>query len=70
MLNFRSDVHTGRHEIFWIPKDTVIGMNINVSSWNVLERGGHFLAAEAPDVLAKDMNRHFSSEEVQRALSD
>jgi hypothetical protein len=70
MHAFTSDVQVGPHEILWIPKEMVIAMNINVSSWNVLERGGHFLAAEAPDVLAKDMDRHFGSEEVQRALLD
>jgi hypothetical protein len=44
-------------------------MGTNVSSWNVLEQGGHFLAAEVPDVLARDLDRHFSSEEVKNALA-
>jgi hypothetical protein len=44
-------------------------MGVNVLSYNMLERGGHFLAAEAPDILAIDMDRHFSSEEVMGALA-
>jgi epoxide hydrolase len=61
---------TGPHEIAWAPKRYAVRIGINVSSWNVLERGGHFLAAEAPDLVAKDVDRHFSSEEVKKALAN
>jgi len=38
----------------------------DIRSWRVLEKGGHFLAWEAPEVLAKDVNAAFQTEEVQK----
>jgi pimeloyl-ACP methyl ester carboxylesterase len=30
-----------------------------ITQWTVAERGGHFAAVEAPDVLAEDIRSHF-----------
>lgn len=38
----------------------------NIRGWKELEKGGHFLAWEAAEVLAKDVNAAFQSEEVQK----
>lgn len=37
-----------------------------IRGWKVLDKGGHFLAWEAPEVLAKDVDAAFQSEEVQK----
>jgi len=40
----------------------------DIRSWQVLEKGGHFLALEAPEVLAKDMDNFFQTDEIRALL--
>jgi len=40
----------------------------DIRSWTVLQKGGHFLAAEAPEILAADMNKHFQTDEIKKLL--
>lgn len=42
---------------------------IKIRSWRVLDKGGHYLAWEAPEVLAKDVNEAFQTDEVQKLFS-
>ena len=40
----------------------------NIRQWSLLEKGGHFLALEAPGILARDMDKIFQTAEVRKAL--
>lgn len=42
----------------------------NIRSWRVLDKGGHFLAWEAPEVLAKDVNAAFQTEEIKKLFDN
>jgi pimeloyl-ACP methyl ester carboxylesterase len=55
----------GQYEIHWPAQKVFEWQVTNIRAWKVLEKGGHFLAWEAPDVLAKDVDQAFQSEEVQ-----
>jgi len=58
----------GPHEIHWPAKKAFELQLTDIRSWSVLEKGGHFLAAEAPDVLAADMNKHFDNDEIRKLV--
>lgn len=60
----------GPYEIHWPARRLLEHQVTNIRSWKVLEKGGHFLAWEAPDVLAHDINEAFQTEEVIKIFSD
>jgi hypothetical protein len=40
----------------------------DIRAWRVLEKGGHFLALEAAQTLADDMDKHFQTDEIRSLL--
>lgn len=41
---------------------------VNLKAFEVLEKGGHFLAMERPALLADAIQKHFGSNEVKKLL--
>ena len=43
------------------PPRSLVERLYDVTRWTVLPRGGHFAAAEEPDLLADDIRAHFGA---------
>ncbi|KAL7006435.1 hypothetical protein EMMF5_004088 [Cystobasidiomycetes sp. EMM_F5] len=56
----------GKYEIHWPVKQAFVEQIPKLRQWQQLDRGGHFLALEAPQVLARDIDEFFQTEEIQQ----
>lgn len=65
MLNDWQSV--GPHELHWPPQNKM-QKDVNLSSFEVLSKGGHFLAMEQPHLLADAIRRHFGQPEIIKLL--
>lgn len=61
-------VSVGPHELHWPPRSK-IEQEVNLQSFEVVSKGGHFLAMERPALLAEAMRKHFGQKEIVQLLS-
>lgn len=60
-VNVPTAVGIGPYDIQWSPR-AYFEPYANLKQYEILEKGGHFLAFEAPDVLAKDVRAFFGQQ--------
>ncbi|KIK51278.1 hypothetical protein GYMLUDRAFT_397159 [Collybiopsis luxurians FD-317 M1] len=58
----------GRVDLLWAPKSLVEEQYTKLVWWRVLKEGGHFLALEKPELLAKEIREFGVNFETQKSL--
>ena len=61
----------GKHEIHWNSKQVMqkYFANLQAEDIHFLDKGGHFLATEEPELLAQEMSDFFGRSQVKRLLA-
>ena len=67
-VNAPVGVSFGRYEIFWPPRKLAEEYHSDLRSYERLDRGGHFLAAEQPELLAQCIRTHFGKPDILNRL--
>ena len=67
-INIPSAWTGGKTDIFWAPRSKVEKQHKKLLVWKRIDEGGHFLAAEKPETLAKEIRAFVALPAVRESL--